>query len=253
MSNETKALAIIPRSLDEVTTLAEILAKSTLMPEALKGKVPDVVMQILAGQELGMPPMASIRGIHVFQGKPMLAADTMVALVRGSGLCEYFVRIEATATSVTYETKRNGDPIPQRCTWTMEMAKIAGLHLKDNWRGYARAMLASRAKAELARDVFPDILAGCYDPDEIQVPTATLAPIDRNLDATDAEIVDPVADALANIAAAETSEALRSLAKSLSKLAEPGKSTAKAAYKERMTLLEVPAPHTNGVTEIAAP
>jgi len=42
------------------------------------------------------------------------------------------------------------------------MAKSAALHQKDNWRTFPRAMLASRAKSELARDVYPDVLAGCF-------------------------------------------------------------------------------------------
>jgi hypothetical protein len=114
--------------------------------------------------------MASIRGIYVIQGKPVISADTMVALCLGSGLCEYFMQTADSDSSVTYETKRKGAPRPQTCTWTFDMAKRAALHQKDNWRLHPRQMLASRAKAELARSAYPDVLAGCFDPDEMQVP-----------------------------------------------------------------------------------
>jgi len=158
---------IVPRTLAEVIDLAERLAKSSLLPDALKGKVPDVLMQIMAGQELGLYSMASLRSFNIISGKPVMTADAMVAVVLGSGKAEYFRRSgEGTDRSVTYVTKRRGEP-EQKCTWTIEMAKSAALHQKDNWRTFPRAMLASRAKSELARDVYPDVLAGCFTSDEI--------------------------------------------------------------------------------------
>jgi hypothetical protein len=166
--SESKALAIVPRTFDEVTTIAEKIAGSSLLPKGMQGKVPDVLVTIMAGQEMGFSPMASLRAFHVIEGKPVLSADGMVALALGSGKCVYFDRVEESDTAVTYETLRTGSKVPRRCTWTWDMAKRAALHLKDNWRLYPRAMLASRAKAELARDVYPDVLAGCYTEEELE-------------------------------------------------------------------------------------
>ena len=240
MATNDKALAVIPRSLPEVQSMAEVLAKSNLLPDALKGKVPDVVVQILAGQELGLSPMASIRGVHVVQGKPLLAADTMVALVLGSGLCEYFAVAEETATAVTYETKRKGSPIPQRVTWSDEDTKLAGLQAKDNWRTHKRQMRRARAKAMLARDVYPDVLAGCYDPDEMQVEAIRPAPV---IDAIDAEFTDvsvSADDMLAKIDTAETTAALEALAPQLKTLPEDVKADARKRYSARWDALTKP-------------
>lgn len=185
---ESAPAVIAPRTLDEMISLAERLATSQLLPVALRGKVPDVLMQIMAGQELGLYSMASLRSFHIIEGKPTMAADAMVAVVLGSGKAEYFRRVgEGSAESVTYETKRKGEPA-QRCTWTWQMAKDAALSGKDNWRLYRRAMLASRAKSELARDVYPDVLAGCYTTDEIRDGSPN-APTPRE-DIQDAEFVD---------------------------------------------------------------
>lgn len=174
---------ITPRTLPEMIDIAERLAKSSLLPEALRGKVPEVLMQIMAGQELGLYSMASLRSFNIIAGKPVMGADAMVAVVLGSGKAEYFRRVgEGTDKSVTYETKRRGQEA-QRCTWTIEMAKAAALHQKDNWRTFPRAMLASRAKSELARDVYPDVLAGCYSTDEVGDTT----PSTPRSDAVDAE------------------------------------------------------------------
>lgn len=175
MSNdkENRSLAIIPRTVDEVRALAKMFAQSALLPPDLRGKEPDVFVSIMAGQELGLPPMAALRGVHVVKGKPVLSADTMVGIVLGSGLAEYFSCIEETPESVTYETKRRGSPHSQVCTWTIDDARNAGLG-GDNWKKYPRAMLKARCKAMLARDVYPDVLAGCYDPDEAREFTAPI-------------------------------------------------------------------------------
>ena len=259
MSNENKmSLAIIPRTLDESADLAERFAKSTLLPKSMQGKAPDVLVTIMAGAEMGLAPMASLRSIHVIEGKPVLSADGMIAIILGSGKAVYFSRVEESDTSVTYETLRVGAKSPQRCTWTLVMAKSAGLHLKDNWRAYPRAMLASRAKAELARDVFPDVLAGCYTIEESESFNSAPRPeyqapakVER---IDDAEIVTPIDSALASIADAETVEELKALTKSLAKLSNGDKTAALAAYKERLAVLEhVPAPVANGATEVAAP
>jgi hypothetical protein len=192
VNGESTALVITPHTFAEAQSLATSLAASDLLPLALRKKVPDVLMTIMAGQELGIPPIAALRTINVIDGKTVLSADIMVAVVRGRGACEYFKRISASDTEATYETKRRGDAQPQRVTWTIEQAKKAGLHLKDNWRLYPRAMLSSRAKSELARDVYPDVLAGCYTDDEISESTSAPPRVSNaNADVVDAEIVEP--------------------------------------------------------------
>lgn len=197
---------VLPRSMDEFIKLAEKLAESKLLPEELRGKVPEVLMQMLSGQELGLTPMTSLRSFHIIKGRPVMSSDAMVAIVLGSGKAEYFRRVEATDRSVTYATKRRGET-EQRCTWTMDMARTAGLATKDNWRAHPRQMLASRCKTELARDVYPDVLAGCMELDETTTLSGSSVPFTaevmahnltksasrqrtREPDAQDAEFVD---------------------------------------------------------------
>lgn len=239
-SHETKALAIVPRTIDEATALAERLSKSSLLPKSMQGKMPDVLMTILAGQEMGLTPMASLRSFHVIEGKPVLSSDGMVAIVLGSGKAAYFRRVAESDTSVTYETLRVGDTEPRRCTWTRDMVKIAGLNTKDNHRLFPRQMLASRAKAELARDVYPDVLAGCQTPDESRMAFETRAGDVY----VDAEFVDVAPDVPAadepepmEIQALEhtKSEAeVKEMATVLKALPAKWKELATAKFKERL-------------------
>jgi hypothetical protein len=151
----------------DIEHLAQMLSKSTLLPVALKGSVADIAVTILAGRELGLGPMTALRTIHVVEGRPVLSADVMVALVQGSGKAESFHCVESTSTTATYETHRLGAPEPQRMTFTIEQARKAGLiKPKGAWETYPDAMLRARAKSALARDVYGDVLAGCYTDEE---------------------------------------------------------------------------------------
>ena len=240
-AKQSQALALIPRSIDESTALAERLAQSSLLPAAMRGKMADVLVTIMAGQEMGLPPMASLRAFHVIEGKPVLGADGMVAIALGSGKCAYFERVEQSDTAVTYETLRVGSKAPQRCTWTIDMAKKAGLHLKDNWRLYPRAMLASRAKAELARDVYSDVLMGCYTDDEIdsrERPAYVAPPKHDAIDADFAEV--PAADPpeFAAIDAADSVESLKSQIKAINALPAAAKRIAKERFGAKLAKLE---------------
>ncbi len=250
MSNDNKSLMVVPRSVDEFADLADRFSKSTLLPKAMQGKAPDVLVTIMAGAEMGLSPMASLRAIHVIEGRPVLSADGMVALVLGSGKAKYFARVAESDTVVTYETCRVGTDVPRRCTWTIEMAKRAALDKKDNWRMTPRAMLAARAKSELARDVFPDVLMGCYTEDEIsgnapgipapgEIPAMPSTPDDI----ADAEIVFDSPDFdMGRIDAAATIDDLKMLVPELAKLRGGARSAARSRYDDRKKALEVAHP-----------
>ena len=155
-----RAPALMPASFDEASDLARRLSPSALLPAPLRGKEPEIFMTILAGQELGMSPMVALRAFHVIEGVPRLSADAMVAVVMGSGLCEFFRPVEQTAETSTWETKRRGSSEIQRYTYTMAQQKRIGFREGSGWTRYPERMLSARAKSFLARDVYGDVLAG---------------------------------------------------------------------------------------------
>lgn len=156
-----------PRSLGQAETLATRMYESRMFSGY--GSPQAVFSAILVGRELGMPAMASLRGIHVVEGKHTLSAQTMVALVLKSGLAEYFEPIEVTPTTVTYETHRKGNRNPMRLTHTIEMATQAGLvKPNSNWVKVPSDMLVARCSSRLCRLIYPDICGGLYTPDELK-------------------------------------------------------------------------------------
>jgi hypothetical protein len=198
-----------PKSLDEALTVSKQIATSALIPGDLRQKPQDVLVTILAGQELGLGPMQSIRGLYVVNGKPVMSSDMMVALCLRSSACEYFQLVESTPGRATYEAKRRGAPKPVQMSFTIEQARAAGLTGKGTWKSYPDAMLRARAASSLARAVFPDLVAGVYEPGEAEefrrsdrardvtpIPAAPVAPTvvpPEPPPIEDAEVVESVA------------------------------------------------------------
>lgn len=169
--------AFQPANFGELQALAELLSASGMVPDALKGKPADIATIILHGASLRIDAMASLRSIHCIKGKPVLSADLAVAVcLRESSVCQSFVKVESTDTIATFETVRVGQA-PVRLSFTIEQAKTAGL-TGDNWKKYPAAMLRARCIAALSRMVYPDLLAGVYEPDEL-APQA--APVERDV------------------------------------------------------------------------
>lgn len=155
-----------PANMEQALTLASTLAKSGLIPEALRNKPADVLVVLLTGRELSLSPMQALRGIAVINGKPVLGADLMVAqCLRHRDVCLYFRLAESSDTGATYQTQRAGSE-PVSLTWTMAQAVAAGLAGKNTWKFHPAAMLRARCASALARAVYPDLVGGMYDVDE---------------------------------------------------------------------------------------
>ena len=161
-----------PRSMDDAVRLAQRLHDSRMF--SAYGTPQGVLSTVLLGRELGLPAMASLRSVHIIEGKHSLSADLMVALVLKSGLAEFFQLVESTDEICTFETKRKGTPKATNLSYTIAQAKQAGLlnasrsGRLSNWDKMPKQMLRARCKSELARLEYPDLLAGLYTPEELR-------------------------------------------------------------------------------------
>lgn len=181
--------------------LAVLLAESGLAPKELRGAPGDALLVMVAGRELGMEPMQAVRMLGVQRGKVTLSADATVALVRRSSVCESWRLVESTREVATYATQRRGDAGETVMSWTAEMAQRAGLLGQSGpWTTYREAMLRARCMSALARAVYPDLVAGIYDPDELadvapQTTRPSVAPAASQhaagaVDAADTEVLE---------------------------------------------------------------
>lgn len=160
-----------PRTMSEAAKLANYMHQARLFSGY--GSPQAVLSTILAGRELGLQAVASLRAFHIIESRHSLAADAMRALVLKSGLAKYFRIVERTDAVATFKTWRVGDDEETRLTFTIEQARRAWKGDQKSWDAsgwgrYPEDMLVARASSKLARLVYPDILAGLYTPEELR-------------------------------------------------------------------------------------
>lgn len=136
--------------------IAMSLAKTSFVPASLRGKPDDITAAILAGQELGLQPMATLRSMDVIQGTPALRAHAMRGLVQSHG--HDVELVESTPELCVMRGRRNGGESWQRVEWTIERARQLGLTGKDQWKKQPQTMLVARATGEICRLIASDVL-----------------------------------------------------------------------------------------------
>ena len=164
----TNALTVYER-MGELQTAATALHASGFFKDV--SSQAQAMAKIMAGAELGLPPFASMSGIHIVQGKPVLGANLIATMVKNSGRYDYRVKVLDDRACVLswYE---HGKPVGE-AGFTIEEAHAAGLTNKPTWKTYTSDMLFARAISRGARRFAPGIFGGApvYTPDEMGVDT----------------------------------------------------------------------------------
>ncbi len=171
-------VAIIPQDLDQVFRVATFAVRGQMAPDSLlkvKGEwkpfedaVAACAVAIMAGAELGLTPMASLRSYAVVNGRPTLWGDGIKAVVRQSGICE-FIKAGSDDTKGWCSAKRSdtGEELTKEFTW--KQAQRAKLDKKPGpWQDFPDQMMERRATFRCLNDLFADILAGIVSAEEAQ-------------------------------------------------------------------------------------
>lgn len=183
--------ALTLKTIEEVHSVAQILVDSGMAPEIKS--LAQAEVKIMAGQELGIPPFAAIRGIRFFDGALSLSAGLMSSIIKNSKPYRYDV-ITKNADGCTLEffhqSKRLGES-----SFTMEDAKRAKLTGKDNWIKYPEDMCFARALSRGARTYCADLFFGAiYVEGEVEVVTEPMSHAESQEVAFDEPLDDDVAD-----------------------------------------------------------
>lgn len=206
--------AIVPQTFEEIQRVAVTIINAGIAPASLvkfaeanasaadieavgKRNVAAVATCIMAGAELGLPPMVSLRAFTVINGRPALYADGNIAVIRkakdmdGKPICE-FIRQgfevgdtdELTFAWVAAKRRDNGEE--HREEFSVADAKQAGLWDDKEfkrakvwrnsvqgwhddvpndsvWHRYPRRMMMWRAAGYCLRWLFADVLGGMPD------------------------------------------------------------------------------------------
>jgi hypothetical protein len=147
----------------QVIKLANEIFDTPFVPDGLRGSVPAVAAAILAGRELGLPPLTSLANIHVIKGKPALSAVLMRALIQAQG--HQWQDGDVTDTRAVVRARRRGESEWTEVSFTADQAKRAHIDLG----GYPQDKLYARATSRLARRKFADVIAGMpYSAEELE-------------------------------------------------------------------------------------
>jgi hypothetical protein len=152
-------------SLAELLEVGALLAKSGYFRDAKTEA--QAVAKVLAGAELGLAPVASLRSIHILDGQVALSAHLMAGLIKRSRPRYDYAVLEWTGQVCRLEFFDHGERVGES-SFSLADANTAGVGQRDNWRHYPRNMLYARAMANGARMFCSDLfLGGVYTPEEL--------------------------------------------------------------------------------------
>lgn len=161
---------------DQIEKLARAFVASGMFGRDMD-KISKGITKIMAGQELGLAPFASMRAVHVIEGNATLSSNTMAAMVKASPKYDYeIVEKDNMGCKIKFIEIRDGDRHALGVqSFTIEDAQTANLTNKANWRNHPEAMLFARCVSNGVRTYCPDVFSGMavYTPEELEPVEAT--------------------------------------------------------------------------------
>ena len=119
---------------------------------------------MVVAHELGLPHSAALKNIFVVNQAPAIDTNTGMALIFRSNLLAEMKETELKDDKGNFfgwriwMKRTNGVEVIRE--FTLADAAQAKLTSKDNWKAYPSTMCNYRAKAFVARALFPDVLMG---------------------------------------------------------------------------------------------
>lgn len=190
LTTTTEAAVIPSQSLDlfnlvafkDAYRVAEVLAKSQLIPKAFQGNVADCLIAMEMAQRIGAGVFAVTQSLYIVHGKPGWSATFIIGALNA---CGRFAPLRFDITDPAEKTL-NGKKIMDRvCTaWTIEKgtgAKLEGPPVSiemahregwfdkngSKWQTMPELMLRYRAATFFGRLYAPDILMGMRTAEEL--------------------------------------------------------------------------------------
>ena len=160
--------AFEPQNIDAALNMCKTLVASGMFGTQAKAEA--LLVKIVTGRELGLSAMQSIRSLYTFEsnGRLLVGVDAaaLVACANRHPQVEYFKCVESTDELSTWEIKRRDRDKPDRYTYTIAMAKKAGLSEKAVWKAHPSAMLRARCSTAMIRMHVPEAAMSFLNTDE---------------------------------------------------------------------------------------
>lgn len=160
------------RDLMQFGTIAEVIKFAELVqhaegmiPKHMIGKPGKIAATVMAGHELGVGPMASLRAFHVVEGKPTADYSFWVARLKAAGYRLKWLEKSPERVSLQLIGPDGSESAPE--VWDKARAVTAGLWGKAGpWKNHPQTMLSARAVTSAGRAFAAEVMFGCYETDE---------------------------------------------------------------------------------------
>lgn len=160
------------KDLDQAMRYAQVMAMADILPNDLRSKPANVLLIILYGQQLNVPPVIAVQTINVIKGRPVMSGKMLLSKVREAGHRAKI--LEHTDTSCTVQITRGDTGEEHAETYTLTDAVAAKLvSLKDGkpfarsakneplpWETWTKRMLLWRAAGFCADFICPEVRMG---------------------------------------------------------------------------------------------
>jgi hypothetical protein len=150
----------------------QALIRSGGLPKHIR--TPEMAIAIVrVGETFGWDSMRALRSIHMVEGRPELAAEAMLSLIREHCPDALVYPVEMTDRKVTIRVKRPPQ-VPEAVDVTVTREQFEHLirptksGAKSVWQLYTADMLWARCVSRVARRIFPDVTAGAYTLGEVE-------------------------------------------------------------------------------------
>lgn len=122
---------------------------------------------VAKAKSIGACPMDCLNGgMYYVKGKVELSAAMMNQLIRQHGHCITKDKQSNDSVCILHGKRKDTGDVWME-SFSIEEAKRAGIY-SGVWQRYPRDMLFARALSRLARQLFPDVIKGCYVEGEIK-------------------------------------------------------------------------------------
>jgi hypothetical protein len=146
----------------------EVMAKKAAQSRLFGMDEAQAFTLMMIAESEGIHPIQALKRYHVFQGKPSLKADAMLAdLFKNGWEVEWLEESWDRDKQAARFTHARKCPKGKVVAFTMQDAEAAGLAGKDTWKHYAPSMMRARVVSMGCRMLDPGIVAGIYTPEEV--------------------------------------------------------------------------------------
>lgn len=153
-------------SLNDYFTMAQVLAKSTMVPQSYQGNPSNCLIALEQAARMNCSPLMVMQQLYVVKGKPSWSGQACSMIVNGCGLFSdvelIYVGKKGSDDWGAYVSavRKENDTKVIGPTVDMAMAKAEGWTSNTKWKSMPELMLGYRAYAFFARLHCPNALSG---------------------------------------------------------------------------------------------